>query len=61
MRNATSEKGIAGRASATPAVLEDAWRRFLVDRDLSARETILAQFAPLVRHVVGRMSVVLVF
>lgn len=60
MRNATSEKEIAGRASAAPAVLEDAWRRFLVDRDLGARETILAQFAPLVRHVVGRMPVALV-
>lgn len=60
MRNATSEKENAGRAPATPAALENAWRRFLSDRDASARETILAQFAPLVRHVVGRMPVALV-
>lgn len=60
MRNTATGKAAFPRPPVAAEALESAWRRFLADRDPSARETILVQFAPLVRHVVGRMPVALV-
>lgn len=46
---------LTNSGTAAPADIAEAWRRFLAERDSGARQTILVQFAPLVRHVVGRM------
>lgn len=44
---------------AVTAVTEELWQAHRVEGDRSARERLILRYAPLVKHVVGRISIVL--